>query len=192
MSIITGIILTLLLLGIMVLNIFHVFIMPFHKWQLTQVTRETRLVASNHFLMLKNVRHDVHLWSAAFQIFRVCNHLVDSNHRHLSPISTSVPAHLPVGAEHVHVWFHPAQARVKEKHTDQHINDNGWTYSEGYRWSPLYIVTGLIDKHDVYNHLLFNRFNPHQQCQRKNQTKLYQADAMGSHLLYNVNNKHEN
>jgi hypothetical protein len=53
MSIITGIILTLLLLGIMVLNIFHVFIMPFHKWQLTQVTRETRLADSNHFLMLK-------------------------------------------------------------------------------------------------------------------------------------------
>ena len=58
MSIITGIILTLLLLGIMVLNIFHVFIMPFHKWQLTQVTRETRL-ADKPLFNVKNVCLDI-------------------------------------------------------------------------------------------------------------------------------------
>ena len=36
MSIITGIILTLLLLGIMVLNMFHIFVTPFQRWQLSQ------------------------------------------------------------------------------------------------------------------------------------------------------------
>ena len=69
MSIISGIILTLLLLGIMVLNMFHIFVTPFQRWQLSQAKEDNSdldfHVSHNSYLLINRV--------SLFQIDRTCS-----------------------------------------------------------------------------------------------------------------------